>query len=255
MKKIAIKIIISVAVVFASGCASTSGGLTSDSKLQLANTRTETAMEYYRLGKKKAAYQDIRQALALKPNHSMANNFMGIMQWFTFKEYKLAEKHFRRAIASDKTNATAYMNLGSLLCERGRIDAAIPMFDKAIKNQLYPNRALASENAGACLMRKPAPVRAETYFRKALQVRPKLSKSLYFMAKISYEGNRIVSAKGFLQRYMQIRRTKATSDILLLAVKIESASGNRNKAASYAFKLRNTYPDSPAAKKLKRLRY
>lgn len=242
-------------VLVLSGCVSVGNKLDRKTKLKLADQRTQSAIAYYRAGKKKAAYQDIQQALSLNPNHSMANTYMGIMQWFTFKNYDEAEKYFRRAISSDRTNPVAQNNLGSLLCERGKINEAVRMFELASNNNLYDNRRYASENAGACLMRKPDYKAAEPHFRKALFANPYMRKSLYFMAKITYETKRLVSARGFILRYMQLMKSKAGPNSLLLAVRIESASGNRNVAASYAFKIKNKYPHSPAAQELKRLRY
>ncbi len=254
-RSVLLSMLIASLILALSGCVSVGNRLDSKTKLKLADQRTQSAIAYYRAGNKKSAYQDIQQALSLNPNHSMANTYMGIMQWFTFKNYGEAEKYFRRALSSDRKNAIAQNNLGSLLCERGKIREAVRMFDQVSNNSLYGNRHYASENAGACLMRKPDYKAAEPYFRKALLVNPNMRKSLYFMAKIMYETKRLVPARGFILRYMQLMKTKAGPDSLLLAVKVESASGNRNAAASFAFKLKNRYPNSPAAQELKRLRY
>lgn len=229
------------------------GRLTRDKKLKLAEARTLSGIAYLRAGKFNIAFQDFQLALKMNPRHSMANNYMAVLKW-RYKAYEEAEKHFRKAVTYDPNNAFAFTNYGSFLCARGKIDKAIDAFKRAIANPLYNDRAaIANESAGICLMRKPDPAEAEKFFRVALAAVPRLPKSLYFMAKITYQNGRTLSARGFIQRYMEISRKRPTPEALLLAVKIERVAGHGDRAASYAFRLRNLYPESNETRELKKL--
>ncbi len=248
-------ILLIISVIMVSACVTVPSGekLTRDKKLKLAEARTISGIAYLKAGKFNIAFQDFQLALRMNPRHSMANNYMAVLKW-RYKEYEEAEKYFRKAIGYDPENATAFNNYGSFLCARGKIDKAIDAYKRAIANPAYINTAYANENAGICLMKKPAPAEAEKFFRDALAAIPRLPKSLYFMASITYHTGRTLSARGFLQRYMEISRKKPTPEALLLAVKIERVAGHGDRAASYAFRLRNLYPDSNETRELKKIR-
>jgi len=97
-------------------------------------------------------------------------------------------------------------------------------------------------------MKKPAPAKAEKYFREALRINPKLSSALYQMARLSVDSGKRLSARGFIERYFQ--SAEDTPESLLLAVRIERALGNKNAEASYALRLRSKFPTSPEAGQL-----
>lgn len=235
--------------VVLAGCASSTERQAEQDKL---NKRVETHVmlgaSYLQRGQLDIAKQELDKALYEAPDNSQANNIMGVLQW-RLKYYDEAERYFRKALAYDGNNASAHHNYGAFLCDRGKLEEGIRHFDAAAVNPLYPYTAEVNLNAGVCLMKKPAPAAAEKYFREALRINPKLSGALYQMAKLSFDSGQRLSARGFVQRYFQ--SAGETPETLLLAVKIERALGNKNAEASYAFLLRNKFPDSPEAGQLR----
>lgn len=95
-------------------------------------------------------------------------------------------------------------------------------------------------------MQKPDRKRAEVFFRQALDIQPKMPAALFYMAKISYETGRFLSARGFLERYFSAHTD--TPEALALGVNIEKALGGRDLAASYRLRLKGKFPDSKEAK-------
>ena len=211
---------------------------------------TQLAAAYLQRGQPDIALYNISKALALAPDDSQANNVMALLQW-RFKENDAADKHFKRALKSEPDNSEARNNYGAFLCERGEIDKAVKQFELALADPLYTTPAQANFNAGLCLMKKPAPVAAESYFRAVLKLDPRRREALYQMAKISYDSGETHSARGFIQRFFEISDDTPAS--LLLAVKIEGKLHAKDAEASYALRLRGKFPDSPEAQELRKL--
>lgn len=243
------RVLATVVVLLAlAGCASTAEREQEQAKRhQRADTHVMLGASYIQRGQLEIANEELKKALSEDPDHSQANNIMGVLQW-RMKYYDEAERRFRKSLKSDPKNSSAHHNYGALLCDRGRLDSGIQQFEVVIKDPLYPYTADVYLNAGVCEMKKPLPSAAENYFREALRLNPKLPPALYQMAKLSFDTGRTLPARGFMQRYFQA--AGETPEALLLAVKIEHALGNRNAEASYALLLRNKFPDSPEAAQL-----
>lgn len=233
------------------GCASTAERQAEQDKL---NKRVETHVllgsGYMQRGQLDVAKQELDKAYRLVPDNSQVNNMMALLQW-RLNNPDEAERHFRKAVAAEPPDPEAWNNYGVFLCERGKIDAAVTWFQKAITNAFYRTPEEANLNAGVCLMKKPAPTVAEKYFREALRINPRLPGALYQMAKVSLDSGRALPARGFIERYFQ--SAEDTPEALLLAVKIERVLRNKNAEASYALRLRGKFPASPEAGQLQTL--
>lgn len=211
---------------------------------------TQLAAAYLQRGQPEIALHNISKALTLAPNDSQANNVMALLQW-RLREHNVADKYFRRALKSQPDNSEARNNYGAFLCERGEVDKAIKQFELALSDPLYHTPAQANLNAGLCLMKKPAPAAAESYFREVLKLDARRKEALFYMAKISYDSGETYSARGFIQRFFEVATDSPES--LLLAVRIEGKLRSKDAEASYALRLRGKYPESPEAQELHKL--
>lgn len=216
---------------------------------QIVHTQVQLAAGYIERGQLDIARQHLDKALELDADSSAANSLMGVLQW-RLERYDEAERHFRRSLRSEPPEPDLQNNYAVFLCARGKFDEAVKLFGEVARNPGYRTPAAAYENAGLCLMRKPAPAAAEQYFRKALERNPQQSKSLLNMARLSHNKGQNLAARGFMQRYLQTSPDSAES--LLLATQIERALRDRNAEASYALRLRNKFPNSPEAAQLER---
>jgi type IV pilus assembly protein PilF len=235
-------------LLLVAGCASSKER---EADMEKKNNRAETHVmlgaSYLQRGQLDVAKEELEKALSEMPDHSQANNIMGVLQW-RLKKYDEADRYFRKSLDKDDSNSSAHHNYGAFLCDRGKIDAGVRQFNAAAGDALYPYTAEVNLNAGICLMKKPAPAEAEKYFREALRINPKLPGALYQMAKLSADSGRNLPARGFIERYFQ--SAEDTPESLLLAVKIERSLGNKNAEASYALRLRSKFPTSPEAGQL-----
>lgn len=226
------------------GCVSTTPDPPEKQK-QIADTNTQLAVQYLQRGQVEIALGRVERALEAEPDHSQANNVMGLIQWQLGKKDE-AESYFKRSIDSNPNNSEAHNNYGVFLCAQDRVDDAVRQFEQALENRLYTARAQAEVNAGRCLEKKGDAKGAEAHFRTALAVSPKNRDALYEMAKLSFTMGQLRSAQGFLQRYLETG--KPTADALLLAVRVETGLGNKSQRKKFAAQLQRDYPDSPQAK-------
>jgi len=216
---------------------------------QAVQTQVQLAAGYIERGQLEIARQSLDKALELDDSSPSANSMMGVLQW-RLQNYDEAERYFKRSLDTEPVDPDVQNNYAVFLCARGKHDQAVKLFEQVASNPAYRTPAAAYENAGLCLLRKPAPAAAEQYFRKALERNPQQAKSLLNLARLSYKKGQYLSARGFMQRYFQVAPDSPES--LLLAVHIERALRNRNAEASYALRLRNKYPNSPEVAQLER---
>jgi type IV pilus assembly protein PilF len=133
-------------------------------------------------------------------------------------------------------------NYGLFLCQREQMDAALRLFDRAVANPVYQTPEIAHSNAGTCLLQHGDIAGAEARFRQALQLNPKLPPALLQMARLSFDLDRALAARGYLQRYAEVADQIPAS--LWLGVRIERALGDRLALGRYEQQLQREFPDS-----------
>lgn len=198
------------------------------------------------------ALDNFKKAVAIDPRLPSAHNGIAIL-YEKLGELDLADKHYRKAIQLDAKDARALNNYGTFLCRTGKYKESEQYFERAASNPLYNQAASALKNAGICALKDNDPDKAESFFRKSLEVNPAYGPSLLQMAQLSYDADDYFKARAYLQRYLQI--AEPTPDTLWLAVRTERELGDANAEASYALLLKSRFPDSPQAQQLERSDY
>ena len=223
-----------------SACAGNSRTGATDAS-EAAEINMRLGLNYMQRGDYEFALEKLEKALQQDPNLPSAHNTIAILYQRLGEEEK-AEKHFKKAVELAPQYSEAQNNYGAFLCRQQRYDEAEARFLIAVENPLYQSVAEAYENAGLCAMQKPDVKKAESYFRRALQIEPALSKSLLQMAEISYEQQNYLQARAYVQRFHNAATW--TPRALLLGIKTENKLGDEDAVASYILILRSRFPDS-----------
>jgi len=240
-----------LACLLIGGCTTQAEREEKEAKLnKRVEVHTQLGATYLARNQLDIAQQELERALDVNPDDSQANHIMALLQ-LRLKQDDKAEQYFRRAISEQPGNADARNSYGVFLCERGRLDAADEQFRAAINNPLYKSPEQASLNAGICQLKKPDKNAAAGYFRKTLQHNPRQPQALLQMARYSFEAGEPLPARGFMQRYFEV--STDTSEVLLLAFRIERVLGAKDAQATYALRLRGKFPESAEAKQLRTL--
>ncbi|WP_231910619.1 type IV pilus biogenesis/stability protein PilW [Candidatus Nitrosoglobus terrae] len=229
------------------GCASISPDMQRAAKIN-----TQLGVEYLKQGNLEQALKKLERAIEEDPNLPSAYNALALLRQ-RLGQNKEAEKEFHRAIKLDSTNSEAQNNYGVFLYEQGRYQEAENHFLEAIKNPFYSTPALAYENAGSAAQKSGDDEKAETYYRKALQLEPNLAESLYHLAEISFKQDRYQNAQKYLQRHQIVARPTARS--LWLSVRVERKLNHEEDAARYALLLKQQFPASSEAQLLRWIEY
>ncbi len=227
-----------------SACQSTpvqSTGGQPQSANRLAEVHTQLGIGYLREGKFEQAHNRLQRALEADPNFSTAHNAMGLLQE-QLKDPRRAEYHYRRAVSLNPADSAAQNNYGGFLCRQKRYEEGEARFIKVTENPLYETPEIAYANAGVCMKLAGNYEKAEHYLRSALQINPKIPQALFAMSELSYEKERFLPARAYLQRYLEVSPHSPQS--LWLGVRIERELGDKNTASSYAMLLKSNYPDS-----------
>ncbi len=213
----------------------------------LAETHVKLGVGYLQQGRRDLALSKLQRALELNPNLASAHNAIAIV-YEQLGQLDEAGRHYQQALKLTPNDSGVLNNYGTFLCRRNELDKAEQYFLRALENPLYETPAQAYENAGLCAVRVPNTVKAEKYFRSALQINPRLPPSLYQMSVINFDRGEYLSARAYLERYAA--GAKHTPQSLWLGIQVERMLGDKNAASSYALQLRSTYPDSQEARLL-----
>ena len=248
MRKIALIIILCLGL---NGCNQTTDG--SDSTRpgaetnDIAQTNLNLGIAYLRAGEYEKALEKLEKARHADKNYPPIYNALGVLYQQLGNKVK-AEKFFLKALDLNGSDPSTLNNYGRFLCRESRFDEAETAFLKAANNPLYATPEIAFSNAGSCAMDQGKLDTAETYFRNALERNPRIAIALLQMAEISYATDNYLSARGYLQRYLEISTHTAKS--LWLGIQIENELGDKDALSSYKLLLKNKFPDSKEAKLL-----
>ncbi len=208
---------------------------------KIADLNTQLAIAYLRDGENELAFKKLEKAVDADPNYAPAYSAMGLL-YNRVGEFDKADSNFRKALQLDPESSSILNNYGQVLCQHGQYEKGQQMFLKANENPLYRSPEIAYSNAGTCAMAAEDITNAETHFREALQINPRIASALLQMSIISYDLGRHLPARGYLQRYLEVG--KHTPQSLWLGIRIERELGDKDALASYALQLENEYSDS-----------
>ena len=215
---------------------------------EIAAINLKLGIEYLQRGEYEISLTKLQKAQTADPGYPPIYNTLGVL-YQRLGDKVTAEKYFRQALSLNSSDASTLNNYGQFLCHEARYDEAEASFMKAVDNPLYATPEIALSNAGTCAMAQSKLDTAETHFRSALEKNPRVAVALIQMAQISYATINYLSARAYLQRYLEINPHTAKS--LWLGIRIERELGDKNTLSSYKLLLRNKFPDSKEVSLLK----
>ena len=231
-----------------SACAMVPVGETNMQKASKINV--QLGIGYYQRNNLEQANAKLVKALRQDPTSSQAHHAYAVLL-NRLQEKEKAEQHFKKAIELDPENSEALTNYGSFLCRERKYLDAEKMFLQAVENPLYRTPEVAYTNAAVCLRKLEADdhamKRIKKYLKKALAQKNNFPPALLNMAEVSIEEKNYDFARLYLERYHLV--APATPRSLWLSIENELAAGHPHKAAEFAQKLEQEFPDSAEYKK------
>jgi type IV pilus assembly protein PilF len=238
--------IVAVGLVALGGCASNSLVGTPQPE-RAAEINLEIGIEHLRNGNLQQAKDKIDRALAQNSRYGRAHLIAGML-YNRLGDEKEAESHYERAIALEPKNPEFKNNYAVYLCQQKKYERGEKIALEAGADPLYQTPEVAFMNAGNCALSAGDMKGAEDNFRKALAAKPRFGEALFQMADLEYRQTEYMSARAFLQRYLEVGRTSPAT--LWLGVRIERGLGNTAQAQHYAQRLKSEYPSASQTKEL-----
>lgn len=224
------------------GCATTEPEPGALDLQQRTDARMELARAYFVDGKYAIALEEADRALQLNPRRADALGLRGLAL-MNLGEREQAMQSLRNALRIAPEDPGLQNNMGWLLCESGKAAEGLPYFDRALENRRYVAPANAAMNAGVCSLKLGDRVRADTYFRRALQADPGLVAAQAGLARLAFERSDFQAAR--VQMLTVIASGQASADDFALAIRIERALGDRDAERSLIAQWQRRFPDSP----------
>lgn len=249
-----------MAVVLLVGCASSS---TNQSRAQApasqevvsgearnrAKAHADLGYEYYAQKQMGTALQEAKVALKEDSSYTPAYNLLALI-YMGLGETKSAEEAFQRALQLSPGDPEIANNYGWFLCQSKREKSALPYFDRALQNPLYPTPIVALSNAAECSLQIRDDKATEGYLKRALSMNPYSVRVLLLMASLKYRQKQYGEAHYYIAEANKYSEPTAAATIL--ALRVARHTGNREEEARYLSLLRRKFPDSDEYKALMR---
>lgn len=239
-------------IVLVSACASQQSRdpyeKTDTQKAVISNTKM--GLEYMNRGQYEVAMGKLKKAIREDPDYAPAHTVLAVL-YERLGEPELAGRHYKKAYQADPKNGDVNNNYGVYLCQNGEEKKAVEHFLKALDDPFYSSPSVALTNAGSCALGQGDYVAADNYLRRALKIEADFADALMNMSRLNFERQNNLSARAFMQRYEAT--ASHTPETLLLAYRIETASGNNKAANTYRRMLETNFSESDQAAEVRRL--
>lgn len=234
------------------GCASRGAGLGGDAggiitpadeseTRRRARTRLALAAGYFENKQTAVALGELKQVLQIDPNFGPAYNLGGLI-YMSLGDLATAESQFQRAIALNARDGNALHNLGWLYCQQKRYDAAVPMFERALANPLYPERAKTLMAQGICEARGGDRAKAEATLLRSYELDAGNPVTGFNLAQLLYMRGDYERARFYIRRLNNSELANAES--LWLGIRVERRLNNAQAMRQLGEQLRRRFPQS-----------
>jgi type IV pilus assembly protein PilF len=210
-----------------------------------ARARLDLAAAYFSRGQNDIALDEVKQALAARPDMAEGHNLRGLI-YGAMGETKLADEAFQRSLQLAPRNGDTLHNYGWFLCQQQQYAGAQAQFERAIALPTYRDVARSLLALGVCQARAGQMVEAERSLLRSYELEPNNPTTVFNLADLLYRRGDYERAR------FHIRRLNAQSELsnaqsLWLAARIEHKIGNRVGANDFGRQLRNRFPQSREA--------
>jgi len=237
--------------VVLSGCATNMSGANMNSDLvtesdepdtrKRARLRLELAVAYFDKGQTTDALDHLKQSIAADPTLFEAYNLRGLI-YMRLNDVPLAEESFRRALAINPKAASVQHNYGWLLCQQSRFPESVQLFNSALSNPAYGDRAKTWMAQGLCQLKSGQQSEAEKSLTRAYELDAGNPITAYNLSLLLYQRGEFVRAQFYARRLNNSELANAES--LWLGIKVERRMENRDAMAQLGAQLKKRYPQS-----------
>ena len=218
-----------------------------------AAVRMQLASLHFSRGQFETALDEIKLALAAKPDLGAAFSLRGLV-YASMGEEALAEDSFARALQINPRDADAMHNRAWFLCQRGRYAEADRLFEQALTVPQYREAQRTYMAQGVCHARAGRLDEAERKLSRAYELDPSDPTTALNLSEVLYRRGEYERARFYIRR-VNTREDLSNAQTLWLALRVENRLGNRGGVEDYGRQLRNRFPQAPETLSYERGRF
>lgn len=218
-----------------------------------ARVRLELASAYFGRGQANTALDELKLALAAKPDLYEAYNLRGLA-YASLSEPKLAEESFQRALQLNPRDADTMHNLAWFYCQQGRFDDGERLFQQALAQPQYLAAVRTLFAQGVCQARGGRWAEAEKTLSRSYELDPSSPVTAYNLAEVLLRRGEFERARFYVGR-INTNPDQSNAQSLWLAARIERRIGNESGVQQWGRQLRERFPQSPEALQYERGRF
>lgn len=208
-----------------------------------ARVRLELASAYFGRGQSATALEEVKLALAARPDLPEAHNLRGLIH-ASLNEPALAEDSFRRALALNGRDADTMHNYGWFLCQQRRFKEAEAQFQAAVAQPAYADAARSLMALGVCQARNLQWEAAEKSLSRAYELDPTNPATAVNLADVLYRRGEWERARFYIRR-VSSQEQQVNAQTLWLALRIEHKLGQEAQVRVLGAQLRQRFPQAP----------
>jgi type IV pilus assembly protein PilF len=210
-----------------------------------AQVRLELAAAYLGRGQPQTALDEVRQAIAAKPDQPAAYAMLGLIQ-SALGDVREAEAAFQRALRLAPNDADTMHNYAWFLCQQRRFADADVQFRAAVSQPQYrePSRTWLAQ--GICQARDSRWDDAERSLNRAFELDPANPTTAFSLTEVLYRRGAYERARFYIQRVNAVP-DYSNAQTLWLAARIERRMGNVGSLQTFGRQLLERFPQSAEA--------
>lgn len=193
------------------------------------------------------ARNHLDRALEIAPDDPGALAAMGLV-YQSEGEPELAEKSFRKSLASDADYTRGRVYYGAFLYQERRFEDARDQFLAASRDTDYSDRASVFFNLGLTEERVDNLEGAITAYRRAVELSRGDAKSLLALSRTLVEGGEYQAASRYYSRLTALmqknRNLRHSPESLITGIRIARHFGEKDRESSLGLLLKNDFPNS-----------
>lgn len=218
-----------------------------------ARVRLELAAAYFGRGQGTTALDEVKLAIAAKPDMPEAFNLRGLI-YASLGEAVLAEESFQRALQLSARDADTMHNYGFFLCQQRRFAEADRQFNAALAQPQYRDTPRTLLAQGICQARGGAWGEAERSLSRSYELDPANPATAFNLSDVLYRRGEYERARFYIGRVNAVPEL-SNAQTLWLAARIERRLGNTGGLQNMGRQLRERFPQSPEALDYERGRF
>ena len=208
-----------------------------------AKVRLELAGLYFSRGQLPTALDEIKAALAAKPDLPEAYSLRALV-YASMGDARQAEESFQRALQLAPQDTGTMHNFAWFYCQQRRYAEADVLFERALADPAYRDSARTLLAQGACMARAGRWAEAERALGRSYEFDPANPVTAFNLAEVLLRRGELERARFYVSRIHAVPE-QVTAQSLWLAARIERRRGNLDELQMIGRQMRERFPQAP----------